>query len=70
MIGKPLAAVVKSFGLNATGTSGVSSITRTRNDIGRSNWSGDQYCQGNMDDVRIYNYCLTDADVLVLYSGR
>lgn len=54
----------------ATGTSGVSSVTRTRNYIGRSNWSADQYYQGNMDDVRIYNYCLTDAEIQALYSGQ
>jgi hypothetical protein len=54
----------------ATGNSGVSSVTRVNNYIGRSNWSGDQYYQGNMDDVRIYNYCLTDAHVLALYSGQ
>jgi hypothetical protein len=54
----------------ATGTSGVSSVTRTNNYIGRSNWSWDDYYQGNMDDVRIYNYCLTDAQVLTLYSGQ
>jgi hypothetical protein len=53
----------------ATGTSGVSNITRVNNYIGRSNWSGDQYYQGNMDDVRIYNYCLTAAQVQALYSG-
>jgi hypothetical protein len=53
----------------ATGTTGITRVTRTNNYIGRSNWSGDQYYQGNMDDVRIYNYCLTDAQVLALYSG-
>ena len=44
------------------------SVTRVNNYIGRSNWSGDDYYQGYMDDIRIYNYNLTDSEVLALFN--
>ena len=53
-----------------TGTSAPASIRRTNNYIGRSNWSADAYYQGHLDDVRIYNYNLSDAEVLDLYAGH
>ncbi|MCE5187466.1 MAG: glycoside hydrolase family 127 protein [Planctomycetaceae bacterium] len=59
----------KNGQLIQTGTSAPTSVTRTNNYVGRSNWSGDAYYQGRMDDLRVYNYNLTDAQVAALYSG-
>jgi len=53
----------------ATGTTGIpKNITRTNNYIGRSNWGGDAYYQGIMDDVRIYSYPLEQADIQAIYD--
>ncbi len=59
----------KNGQLIQTGTSAPASVSRTNNYIGRSNWSADDYYQGRMDDVRIYNYNLSDSDVMALYNG-
>ena len=59
----------KNGQLIQTGTSAPTSVSRINNYIGRSNWSWDEYYQGSMDDIRIYNYNLSDADVLALYNG-
>jgi hypothetical protein len=52
-----------------TGTTSPTSVTRTNNYIGRSNWSADDYFQGYIDDVRIYNYNLSDTEVENLYTA-
>jgi DUF1680 family protein len=53
-----------------SGTTGVpNNVTRTSNFIGRSNWSGDAYYQGIMDEVRIYSYPLTQTQIQAIYSG-
>ncbi len=44
-------------------------ITRTRNYLGRSNWAGDDYYAGKMDDVRIYDRVLDPAAILALANG-
>jgi len=59
----------KNGQLIQTGSSAPSSVTRTRNFIGRSNWSADAYYQGALDDIRIYNYNLSDDAVMQLYTG-
>jgi hypothetical protein len=59
----------KNGQLIQTGTSKPTSVVRTRNYIGRSNWSADAYYLGRMDEIRIYNYNLSDAEVLALYNG-
>ena len=59
----------KNGQLVGTGTTSPTTVTRTNNYIGRSNWSADDYYQGYMDDIRLYNYNLSDADVLALYNG-
>ncbi|HOK67777.1 MAG TPA: glycoside hydrolase family 127 protein [Anaerohalosphaeraceae bacterium] len=58
----------KNGQLIQTGTSRPTSVVRTQNYIGRSNWSADAYYRGRMDDIRIYNYNLSDAEVLALYN--
>ncbi|HRV21253.1 MAG TPA: hypothetical protein P5324_11790, partial [Anaerohalosphaeraceae bacterium] len=37
--------------------------------IGRSNWSADSYYQGAMDDIRLYNYALSDAEITAVYTN-
>lgn len=63
------ARLFKNGQLIQTGTTASTSVTRTRNYIGRSNWSADDYFQGRLDDVRIYNYNLNDTEVMALYNG-
>jgi hypothetical protein len=61
--------IYKDAQLIQTGTTAVpQNITRINNYIGRSNWGGDAYYQGNMDDVRIYSYPLEQADIQELYD--
>ena len=38
------------------------SVQRNLNYIGRSNWSADAYFQGDMDDIRIFDYPLSDVN--------
>ncbi|HEY5911908.1 MAG TPA: LamG-like jellyroll fold domain-containing protein [Verrucomicrobiae bacterium] len=53
-----------------TGNTGVPNVvTRNNNYLGRSNWTGDGYYAGEMDDVRIYNRVLDPAAVAVLANG-
>lgn len=63
------ARLYKNGQLVGTGTASPSSVTRTRNYIGRSNWSADAYYQGAMDDIRIYNYKLEEAEVVDLFNN-
>ncbi len=44
------------------------STSRSNNFIGRSNWA-DPYFNGNLDDFRIYDFTLTDAQVTELYNS-
>ena len=43
-------------------------ILRTQNFIGRSNWWGDSYYKGYMDDLRVYNRALDATEITDLYS--
>jgi len=63
------ARLFKNGQLIQTGASAPTSVTRNQNFIGRSNWSTDDYYQGYMDDIRVYNYKLEDAEVTALYSN-
>ncbi len=38
--------------------------------IGKSNWSADKYFDGIMDDIRIYNYKLSDTEALDIYQNN
>lgn len=44
-------------------------VTRTNNFLGRSNWGGDGYYGGRLDDVRIYNRVLMPAAIKALAAG-
>jgi len=44
-------------------------VTRTANFLGRSNWSGDGYFAGKMDDVRVYDRVLSPEAILALANG-
>lgn len=62
--------IYKNAQLIQTGTTAVpQNVVRTRNYIGRSNWSADAYYQGSMDDVRIYSYPLDQTAITNLYNG-
>jgi beta-glucanase (GH16 family) len=43
-------------------------VIRTRNYIGRSNWSADEYYQGALDDIRTYDYTLDQYEIADLYG--
>lgn len=43
-------------------------INRTHNYIGRSNWSADAYYQGQMDDIRVFDYAMRANEVAALYA--
>ena len=64
------ARLFKNGQLIQTGNTMPTSVNRTNNYIGRSNWSGDAYYQGSMDDIIIYNYNISDSEVADLYSGQ
>lgn len=54
----------------ASGTTGVPNVVnRVSNLLGRSNWGGDAFYSGKMDDVRIYNRVLAPAAVAALANG-
>lgn len=42
-------------------------INRQSNYIGKSGWSGAELFEGMMDDVQLFNYAVTAADVLNMY---
>jgi hypothetical protein len=45
-------------------------INRSNMYVGRSNWAGDAYYQGYMDDIRLYSTTLSDAEILDIYQTR
>ena len=49
-------------------TASPQTLQRVNNYIGRSNWNGDAYYHGYMDDIRIYSYPLSDQQVYDLYN--
>ncbi|MAL86724.1 MAG: hypothetical protein CMI23_10270, partial [Opitutae bacterium] len=44
------------------------SIYRTKQYIGKSNWSNDRYFKGTIDELRIYDRALSAAEVQALYN--
>jgi len=46
-----------------------SSITRTNNYIGRSNWAADSYFQGSIQEIAIYNRPLSGAEITQNYNS-
>ncbi len=49
-------------------TSPLTNVVRNNCYIGRSNWGGDAYYQGSVDDLRVYNYPLSDTDIADIYN--
>ncbi len=45
-------------------------VNRTINYIGRSNWAGDSYYAGRMDEFAIYDRPLTQAEIQAHYAAR
>jgi hypothetical protein len=63
--------IYKDGQLLQTGTtSAPRSIRRTANYIGRSNWSADGYFQGQIDDVRLFDYALGGSEVTAIYNSN
>ena len=44
-------------------------IVRTMNYIGKSNWEDDELYAGQLDDVRIYNYPISEDEIAAMYAG-
>lgn len=44
-------------------------VSRSNNYLGRSNWTGDSYYNGYIDDFKMYNRILSLSDVNKLYSA-
>jgi len=42
----------------------------TNNWLGRSQYPTDAFFKGSMDDLRIYNYAMSQAEVAAVYAGR
>lgn len=60
----------KNGALIASGTTAVpNAVTRTGVYAGRSNWPGDGYYQGKMDDLRVYTRVLDPATIAALAAG-
>ena len=59
----------RSSALVSTKTNGWSAnaLTRTKQFIGKSNWSEDGYFDGSIDEVRIYDRALSASEVSKLY---
>ena len=54
----------------ASGTVQIPNVVKRANNwIGRSAWSADAYYRGLLDEMRIYNYALTPAEVAALYTN-
>lgn len=63
------AVIYKNGAAVTTGTITLPNvITRTNCFIGKSEWYGDSLYKGQMDDVRIYNYGLSIAEVAQMYT--
>lgn len=54
----------------ATGGQLPNSMTRTKNYFGRSNWSSDQYFDGKMAEVRLWNRARTQDEIQAAMSER
>lgn len=51
-----------------TGTISVPNVvTRTSNFIGESNWEADALYEGQMDEVKLYNYAMTADEIAEIY---
>ena len=58
-------------GVQVASASGVvvNSVTRTNNFIGRSNWINDGNFSGNIDELRIWNYARSQAQIQASMSA-
>ena len=63
------AVIYKNGVAIASGTTAVPrNVTRSYNYIGKSNWEDDPYYKGSMDEIKIFNYALSDTDIEKLYD--
>ncbi|GEM_PF-149973 len=47
-----------------------STVLRTQNFIGRSNWAADEYYEGAMHDIRVFNYALTEDEIAGIFDSE
>lgn len=45
-------------------------VLRRNNYIGKSNWSADDYYSGYMDDIRVFNYALSEEQINNIFDYR
>jgi M6 family metalloprotease-like protein len=63
--------IYKNGQLIQSGTTAIPKrIYRSNLFIGRSNWAADAYYKGAMDDIRIYNYGLSEAEIAAIYQNN
>lgn len=62
------AAVASNTAMTFTPDMIGSLVNATNNYIGRSQWPGDPYLNGRVDDFRIYNGALSAAEIAALYA--
>ena len=53
---------------NKSITNNPLNITRVKNYIGKSNWSGDEIFKGDMAEIRMWDHAISDAEVLALWN--
>jgi len=56
--------------VDMVGPPGLNTLTRVNNWIGRSNWAGDAFFKGLIDEVCVYNRALTEAEISDLYHNH
>lgn len=65
------AALYKNGEVIGTGTTVCPpSVVRGNNYIGKSNWSSDEYYSGYMDDIRVFNYALSEKQIANIFDYR
>ena len=45
-------------------------VARTKNYIGKSNWSADAYLEGGVDELKFFDATLSDSEILSIYNNE
>ncbi|MDD2369892.1 MAG: right-handed parallel beta-helix repeat-containing protein, partial [Sulfuricurvum sp.] len=45
-------------------------VARTKNYIGKSNWSADAYLEGGVDEFKVFDATLSDSEILNIYTNE
>ena len=51
-------------------TTTLATLSRTNQYLGRSNWPGDEYFNGSIDDFRVYDRALSANEIRLLYEAE